>query len=176
MLDEAYPAQYESRTKLRDGREVFFRPIRKTDGDLLLDLLSKLSFESVRLRFMMPLRTLSNDKLIQLTHVNYNTEFALVAVIPEDGKDAIIAVGRYAFEPQFNATDFAVVVRDDWQNNGLGRFLLGKIFQIGKEHGISRFVGMIDPDNKVMKKILFELGHTVKSSFKNGTHEFEVLV
>lgn len=175
-LDEAYPVQYENRIKFKDGREIFFRPILQSDGNLLLDLFNKLSIESIRLRFMRLLRTLPEDMLFEFTHVNYNTEFALVAVIREDGKDAIIAVGRYAFDPQKNATDFAIVVRDDWQNNGLGKFLLGEIFAIGKEQGIFRFETVVDPGNRVIMKILAELGYTVKSSFRNGTFEVKVLV
>lgn len=116
---------------------------------------------------MWPLRALPEDMLFQFTHVDYDTKFALVALVQEDGKDAAIAVSRYAFDPQVNATDFAVVVRDDWQNNGLGRLLLGKIFAIGREHGVYRFTTIVEPRNWAMRKILVELGYTVKSSFRN---------
>jgi len=176
MQSAFYPAQYEGKIKLKDGQKVFYRPIWESDGVLLLDLFHKLSPESIRLRFMMQMRTLTEDILYQLTHVNYNSEFALVALIQEDGKDAIIAVVRYAYEPQFNATDFAVVVRDDWQHKGLGKFLLKRIFAIGKEQGIPRFFCIIDPENMLMKKLIFELGYPVKSSFKNGLHEFEITI
>jgi GNAT superfamily N-acetyltransferase len=175
-LSKGYPAQYESRLKLKDGREVFLRPVLQTDGDLLVDLFNKLSLKSVRLRFLRLFRAMPDDMLFQFTHVNYDTEFALVAVIREDGKDAIIAVGRYAFDPQANATDFAVAVRDDWQNNGLGKLLLGKIFAIGKEHGISRFVSVISPENNIIKQTLGALGYEVKYSWQSGVFRVEILV
>jgi acetyltransferase len=189
-FSKGYPAQYESRLKIKDGREVFLRPVLQTDGDLLVDLFNKLSIESIRLRFMRLLRAMPEDMLFQFTHVNYDTEFALVAVVREYGlpigglkekllaahKDAIIAVGRYAFDPQTNATDFAVAVRDDWQKNGLGKLLLGKIFAIGKEHGISRFVSVISPQNNIIRQTLGGLGYEVKYSWESGVFQVEILV
>lgn len=174
--DGAYPARYEGRIKLRDGRELFLRPILPTDGELLLDLFNRLSPESIRMRFLRQIRFLPEDMLFQFTHVNYDSEFALVAVVREDEKDAIIAVGRYAFDPDANATDFGVVVRDDWQNNGLGMLLLRKIIAIGKEHGISRFATVIAPENRTIMKMITELGYDVKSSFSEGAYMFELLV
>lgn len=174
--DGAYPAGYEDRIRLRDGRELFLRPILQTDGDLLLDLFNRLSPESIRMRFLRQIRFLPEDMLYQFTHVNYDSEFALVGVVREGEKDAIVAVGRYAFDPEANATDFGVVVRDDWQNNGLGRLLLSRIIAIGREHGISRFATVIAPENRTIMKMITELGYDVKSSFSDGAYIFELFV
>jgi len=189
-FSKGYPTQYESRLKLKDGREVFLRPVLQTDGDLLVDFFNKLSVESIRMRFLKLLPAMPEDMLFQFTHVNYDTEFALVAVIPEYGlplggpkekllgthKEAIIAVARYAFDPQANATDFAVAVRDDWQNKALGKLLLEKLFIIGKEHGISRFVSVISPQNNIIRQTLAGLGYQVTYSWQDGIFQVQVLV
>jgi RimJ/RimL family protein N-acetyltransferase len=175
-FNEGYPIQYESRLTFNNGRFVFLRPILQTDENFLEDLLRKLSLDSIYLRFLTYLNALPEDLLFQLTHIDYNNRFALVAVIHEDGKDSIIAVARYGYDPKDNVTDFAVVVRDDWQQCGLGKSLLLKIFAIGKAHGISSFVSIIDPTNYVMKHILRKLGYTVKYSYKNGCIQAEVFV
>jgi acetyltransferase len=175
-FNEGYPIQYESWLKLKDGRTVFLRPILQTDECLLVDLFNKLDSYSRHMRFLGILDELPEKLLFQLTHINYVSEFALVAVIQEDGKDAIIAVGRYAYDPQDDATEFAVVVRDDWQHSGLGKLLLARNFAIGKEHGISRFVTMIDPENNIIKHILSELGYTVTYASRSGYLQVKVLV
>jgi acetyltransferase len=175
-FNERYPSQYESWLTLKDGREVFLRPILHTDGHLLVDLFNKLSPQSIYLRFLNPLHALPEDLLYRLAHVNYNNEFALVAVIKEDGKDAIIAVGRYAYDPQANLTDFGVAVRDDWQNLGLGKSLLVKILAIGKEHGISRFETLISPQNNIIRQTLGGLGYEMKYSLRSGVFQVEILV
>lgn len=175
-LNKGYPAQYEDRFKLQSGKEVLIRPIVLTDEHLIVDLLNKLSPDSIYLRFLRPVKTLPEELLYHLTHLDYQNNFALAALIREDEKDAIIAVARYGYDPEEQVTDFAIVVRDDWQHHGLGKFLLAKIFAIGREHGIFRFVSIVDSTNHVMKQILRELGCTVKYSYKKGSTQVEVLV
>lgn len=175
-FNEVYPHQYESWLKLNNGKSVLLRPILQTDESLILDLFNKLDLDSIYLRFLTYLKALPEDLLFQLTHINYNNQFALAAVIQEDGKDSIIAVARYGHDPKDNVIDFAVVVRDDWQQCGLGKSLLLKIFAIGKEHGISRFVSIIDPTNHIIKHVLQELGYTVKYFYINGSTQVEVSV
>jgi acetyltransferase len=176
ILNEVCPDQYKSRLTLKNGREVFLRPILPSDESLILDLASRLSSDSLYLRFLSHINALPDDLLFQLTHVNYENSFALAAVIREGEKEAIIAVARYCYEPKGNVTDCAIVVRDDWQHYGLGKFLLAKIFTIGKEHGISRFASIIDPANHIMKRILREQGYAVKYFYKSGFTEVEVFV
>lgn len=172
----SYPAQYEDRFKLQSSKEVLIRPVVPTDEHLIVDLLNKLSPDSIYLRFLRPVKTLPEALLYHLTHLDYQQNFALAAVIREDGKDAIIAVARYGNDPEERATDFAIVVRDDWQHQGLGKFLLAKIFTVGREYGIFRFISLVDSTNHVMKQILRELGCTVKYSYKKGSTQVEVLV
>jgi acetyltransferase len=175
-FNEGYPHQYESWLTLKNGREVFLRPILETDQPLLVDLFNKLSYNSKRLRFLGYFSALSEDMLFHFTHVDYDSTFALVGIIKEDGKDAIIAVGRYAYDPDEHTTDLAIVVRDDWQHHGLGKSILVKIISIGKRHGIPRFVSLIDPENSIIKKILSEIGYEVKYSLKSGSIIAEILV
>ncbi|MBN2515254.1 MAG: GNAT family N-acetyltransferase [Deltaproteobacteria bacterium] len=173
---EGYPSQYESRLTLKNGSEVFLRPILNTDGPLLVELFNMLSPQSVYFRFLSSLKALSEALLYQFTNINYDSAFALVAVVKEDGKNVIIAVGRYAFDPQDNVTDLAVAVRDDWQHLGLGKSLLQKIITIGKEHGISRFVCTIHPQNDAIKQTFKTLGYEVKYSLRGAYNLVEIFV
>ncbi len=175
ICHEDYPVEYESRLTLKNGREVFLRPILQTDEHLIVDLLNKLSADSIYLRFLRPLNSLPEELLFQLTHINYKSNFALVAVIQEDGKDSIIAVARYGYDPQEKVTDFAIVVRDDWQHCGLGKFLLSTLFAIGRKHGIFRFVSFVDSTNHIIKQLLRKLGYSVKYSYRKGSTQVEVL-
>lgn len=176
LFTENYPVQYESNLTLKDGSVVFLRPIKATDGDLIIDLVEKLSSNSKYLRFLRFLDSLSENLLYQLIHVNYTSGFALVATINEGGKEKIIAVARYAYSAEDNNTELAVTVRDDWQHRGLGRLLLEKIIEIGKEHGISRYVALISPQNKIIINTLIKLGYDVNCSLESGVFHVEILV
>jgi RimJ/RimL family protein N-acetyltransferase len=171
-----YPIQYESLLTLKDGREIFLRPIKQTDEQLVIDLFNKLSTNSIYLRFLRHLHDIPQDMLYRFTHIDYINDFAIACVIKEDGKDAIIAVARYVNSPDDNLTELAISVRDDWQHFGIGKSLLKKIVDIGKEHGIYRFGGMIDPHNKIIWQILLELGYKVNSSLISGYYQVEIIV
>jgi acetyltransferase len=172
---DGYPAHHESRYTLRNGSEVFVRPILPSDGHLLVDLFNRISPQSRYYRFLSNMPALTEQMLHRFTHVDYDKEFALVALVKEDGVDTIIAVGRYSLEPPEEIADLAVTVRDDWQHFGLGKALLGKIIAIGKEHGIPRFGSMLAPQNTVIRRILVELGYEVKFSLHNGFFQVEIV-
>lgn len=172
--NESYPCQYESRLSLKDGKEVFIRPVMSTDGPLLIDLFNRMTPQSIYLRFLWRLPALPEDMIQRFTHVDYKTEFALVAVVEEEGGKAVIAVARYSFERDENTTDLAVAVRDDWQGRGLGKPLLAKLVEIGKEQGVSRFSSMMDPENNAIRKILCGLGYDVRLSRRSGYLQVEI--
>ncbi|HLZ18955.1 MAG TPA: GNAT family N-acetyltransferase [Smithellaceae bacterium] len=175
-MKEGNLSRYESWFMLKDGRKVFLRPVLPTDEYLILDLFNKLHLDAIYMRFLTHLKTLPEDLLFQLTHIDYNKNFALVALNREDGKESAIAVSRYGHDPENDVTDLAVTVREDWQRNGLGKALLSKIMSIGREHGISRFVSMLDPMNDVIKHILRETGYKVKYTHKDGNTLVDISV
>ena len=168
--------QYETRMALKNGKTVPVRPVLPTDESFIVDLLNKLSSDSIYLRFLRPVRTLPKELLFHLTHLDYQNNFALAAVIREDEKDAVIAVARYGYDPQEHLTDFAIVVRDDWQHYGLGKQMLSRIFAIGRQQGIFRFVSIVDSTNIPMKRTLRGLDYTVNYSYEKGFTQVEVLV
>lgn len=175
-LNEPYPIQYEERIILKNGKSVFIRPLRETDEPLILNLFDKLGLDSIYLRFLTYLKSIPEDLLFQLTHIDYSSRFALVAVIHEADQDVVIAVARYCYDPDKAVTDFAIVVRDDWQRCGLGKSLLRKLFAVGRKNGIIRFVSVIDPGNHLMKHLLRDLGYPVKYSYINGYIQAEISV
>ncbi len=175
-MNRDYPAQYESRARLKNEKEVSIRPVRETDGPLILDLFNRISRRTIYHRFLARLDTIPQELLYRLTHIDYETEFALTVLVPEKEQDAMIAVARYAHRPQDAATDLAIAVRDDWQNLGLGQALLVKLVAIGKERGISRYVSVMDSENRVIRTTLRKLGYQVSYTFQSGFCRAEINV
>lgn len=170
------PARYEERLRLKDGREVFLRPLLEEDRELIVDLFNRISPQSVYQRFLTDLHALPENLLHHLTHLDHLREFALVGVSHEEGREAIVAVGRYSLDPEEQLADLALAVRDDWQNLGLGKALLQRTVAIAREHGITRFGSMMDPRNTVMGKTLKDLGYEVRYSLRSGFYHVEISV
>jgi acetyltransferase len=169
-------SNHESRLVLKDGREVFLRPVVPADRDLIIDMFNRVSRRSIYQRFLRNLESLPDDLLYRLTHIDRETSFALAAVVEEGGGEAIIAVGRYAYDHREGYADLALVVRDDWQNLGLGKALLERVVSAAVKRGISCFGSMMDTRNTVMEKILRDLGYTVAYSLKTGVFQVRISV
>lgn len=169
-----YPTSYEYWLTLSNGEKIFVRPILPSDKNLVIEFFDRLSPESVYHRFLQQLKSLPKDILYRFTHVNYPSEFALVGLTKEEGKDAIVAIARYAYITRHENTEFAVTVRDDWQHQGIGTALLKKVFDVAKENGITHFIGRTYPDNKFIMKILAGFGIEAKASMKNDFFEINI--
>lgn len=174
MTDEQCLLQYESRLPLKNGAEVLVRPVVPSDASLLIDMFNKMTQRSRYLRFMTNIQELPDGLLHQFTHLDYHASFALACVIDAGGQNEIVAVARYSDDPDEHCADLGVAVRDDWQHLGIGKSLLSKIITIGREHGISRFGSMMDPQNDIMKKTLRELGYQVHFFFREGSYQVEI--
>lgn len=159
-----YPERYEGHVTLKNKENIFVRPLKATDEPLLAELLGNAS----------GLRFSPVDMLDRFMDVDYDSNFALACVVNENGKDSIIAIARYAYSPAQNFTEFGVSVRDDFQNLGLGRHLLKKITDIGREHGYRRFRSMIEPDNKVLLHLL--TAYDAHFALKDKSYYVEIVV
>ena len=79
---------------------------------------------------------------------------ALVGTVPEAHGEDIIAIGRYYIVPQTNRAEVAFVVRDDWQNRGIGTSLFKLLIMIAKQNGIEGFDAEVLIENKPMLAVL----------------------
>jgi acetyl coenzyme A synthetase (ADP forming)-like protein len=160
----AYPARWESDVVLADGGTVHLRPVRQDDDDRLLGLYSRLSDESLYLRFFSPVPRPDASRLEELKSVDYDRNFALVAELGGD----IVAVARY-MRGHGDEAEVAFTVQDDQQGRGLGTVLLEYLAAIAREHGISRFVAMTLSQNTRMLRVFAEAGFEVHREFDGGT-------
>lgn len=153
-----YPNQYTAPFCLRDGREVLIRPIRPEDEPLIIALHASHSEHTIRMRFFSLVKTLSRDSLIRLCHLDYNREMALTAVRKENGEPRLLGVARYYLHPETGAAEFALVVSDAYQRQGLGRHLMQRLIAIARERGIRCLAGQVLAENTPMLHLLRSLG------------------
>jgi acetyltransferase len=157
-----YPREQEEVVTLADGAKCLLRPIRPEDEPELRAAFDKLSPESIRLRYFIPLRALSHDLAARLTQIDYEREMALVATLPGTaGKRPIYAVVRIATDPDKERAEFAIEVRDDVAGRGLGTLLMSKIIAHARSCGIREIFGDVLPENESMLSICRRLGFTL---------------
>jgi acetyltransferase len=158
-----YPVQLVYNSTLRDGTPVQIRPIRPEDEHLLVRFHETLSERTVYLRYLRDVQLdqrVAHERLARLCFIDYDREMALVAVRRNEdtGEQAIIAVARLSKLHGTALAEFAIVVSDAYQGQGLGRELLERILQIARDENLERVRGNILNTNTEMMGLAENLG------------------
>ncbi|MFH1369964.1 MAG: GNAT family N-acetyltransferase [Planctomycetota bacterium] len=161
-----YPAELEKYDTLRDGTEIFFRPVKPTDDDELSEMLYSLSEKSVQTRYMTHTMTFPHKDVQQLTNIDYQQDIAIVGVVPgPSGEVHIVAMAQYFLDPKTQAAEVAFIVHDEWQQKGMGTYLLDYITKIARQRGVKHFYAKVLPGNKPMLAIFHNSGFQVNTTF-----------
>ncbi len=168
-----YPEKFQRKIKLRDGARVFLRPIKPEDVDLWVELYSSLSSMSKYYRFFSSHREPSKKMINQYVKIDYVNNFALVAIMPEDGKDKMVGVARYVLDPPPDSAELAVVVRDDLQGKGLGTQMLLFILEIMVKRKIKKVHGDVFLENRKMLQLMHESGFKLQKEDSFGVRHFD---
>jgi acyl-CoA hydrolase/GNAT superfamily N-acetyltransferase len=165
-----YPAELETAVTFR-GEKVFFRPIKATDESMMQDFFYSLSDRSVYQRYFATLRAMPHKTVQTMTTIDYVQDLAIVGVVRREGRQRIIAVGRYGLLGNCSdLAEMAFTVRDDWQNIGIGTFLLDYLADIAEERGIKAFTAEILDSNGPMLAILNNARRPVKLVYEDGVY------
>ena len=155
---------------MRDGTEISFRPIKPVDEAPLSEMLYSLSEQSVRTRYMTRTMSFPHEKVQQLTNIDYKDDLAIVGVVPGVGGEDIVAIGQYYLDPKTQAAEVAFLVQDEWQQKGMGTFLLDYITTVAKKRGVKRFYAKVLPDNRPMLAIFQNSGYRVSVEFDGDVY------
>jgi acetyltransferase len=163
-----YPTQYVGGWTLKDGTEVTIRPIRPEDEPLMVKFHEALSEQSVYWRYFHPMKfsqRVAHERLQRICFIDYDREMALVAERkdPQTGACEIIAVGRLSKSHDRDEAEFAILVSDKFQRQGLGTELLGRLVTIGRQERLGRIIGSIMPDNRGMQRACEKLGFRLRN-------------
>jgi acetyltransferase len=161
-----YPLQYVSSWTMKDGSLITIRPIRPEDEPLLVKFHETLSDRSVYLRYFYSLslsRRVAHDRLLRICFGDYDREMALVGELtdPESSERRVIAVGRMNKLHNKNEAEVAVLVADQYQNQGLGDELLRRVVDIARNEKLSRLSAEMLPDNIGMQVLFKRLGFQI---------------
>lgn len=164
-----YPIQYISSWKMQDGTEVVIRPIIPEDEELIRRFHKDLSQETIRQRYLQVLHydTLTlHERLIRICFNDYDRDIALVVQL-KDNKE-IIGVGRLSKIIGTEEAYFAIIIKDQWQQKGLGSQLLERLIQIAKEEKMSALSAQMLPENEQMQSLCTKKGFHLEKESKSG--------
>jgi acetyltransferase len=168
-----YPTRQVAQWTLKSGAAVTIRPIRPEDEPLLVKFHQTLSERSVYLRYLHMVKLdqrIAHERLTRICFIDYDREMALVAQAPDpaDGTPSIVGVGRLTKARGANEAEFAVLIADQMQRQGLGTELLQRLVNIGREWKLDRITGEILAQNPGMQHVARKLGFECQLDVDEG--------
>jgi RimJ/RimL family protein N-acetyltransferase len=152
-------AQWERRDTLPDGTHVLVRPLRPEDAALYPEFVDAVTVEDSRLRFLAPLHGLSEQRIDELTHLDYARAMAFVAIDETSGK--ILGVVRLHLDDDRRGGEYAVIVRSRLKGHGLGWLLMRRMIAYAKAIGLKRVHGRVLAENATMLRLCADLGFDI---------------
>lgn len=162
MAIHPYPVDLVTRWQLPTGADVTIRPIRPEDADMTQEFVRGLSAETKYFRYMDAVQELSHNMLVRLTQIDYDREMALLAITMEDGREVELGVARYAINPDGESCEFALVVDDKWQHQGIAHKLMDVLMDVARARGMLRMEGEVLKTNFKMVKLCQGLGFHIE--------------
>ena len=172
--DSALTPSYQQVTiTTRRGRPVEIRHIQASDDALLVDLFHELSEETRRLRFFSPLPDLP-DTIVwrearRLADINPHQAAALIALAIEETGQRAIGVARMVLDSgDPTSAEVAIVLRDDYQNEGLGTVLFDLLVQVALVRNVKRLHALSLAENIAVHRLFRRIGMPFTQTTSHG--------
>ncbi len=146
-----YPVQYIENWVLKDGPAVTIRPIRPEDEPLMVQFQKDLSQETVRQSYLKVVHyeeRITRDRLLRICFNDFDREITLIV----EKMGEILGAIRLSKIPGTSNATFALIVKDRWQNKGIGSKLMEKILDVAKTEKVEKIhAQMLDENNQMQK-------------------------
>ena len=154
------------------GRTLTIRPLTPDDAPILSELLAGLSAETAQRRFFRPLNG-PDAVWREVERVSTSTpaqRTTLIATIAHDRQERAVALAELAYDVGEPSTaEFALVVGDDFQQEGLGTMLLLLLTQMAVLRGVRALRADMLSENRAIHKLVRSLDLPYTARMQAGT-------
>jgi len=158
-----YPEELETIKTTRSGQKIFLRPVKISDEPLLKGFYYSLSDSTLYKRFMSVRKDMPHEKLQQFfVVIDYTKEMVILAVLRQKGREIITGVGQYRGHEESHTAEVAIMVQDEYQNQGIGTELLTRLTFIARRQGLLGFTAEVLKENRVMMHLFEKMGFTIE--------------
>ncbi|MFZ1036432.1 MAG: GNAT family N-acetyltransferase [Smithella sp.] len=169
-----YPEHLESHKTTKTGLNILFRPIKISDEPRLKDFVYSLSEQSLYRRFMSTRKDVPHAVLQSLVIIDYTTEMAILAVVPQGENEEIVGVGRYYINGSTHTAEVAFAVKDSYSNKGIGTELLSYLTYLAKRQGLLGVTAEVLMDNYPMMHVFNKGGFDLEKRNVVGLWELKI--
>ncbi|MGE5239043.1 MAG: GNAT family N-acetyltransferase [Chloroflexota bacterium] len=169
-----YPSSLEAHRTTKSGLKILLRPVKISDEQLLKEFFYSLSSDFMYRRFMSTRTDMHHDRLQRFVVIDYTREMAILAVIEEDSKEVIAGMGQYFVDEHTHNAEMAFVVRDEYQNRGIGTELVSYLTFIARKKGLLGFTAEVLSDNDPMLHLFETMFPRIEKKRKEEVYELKM--
>ncbi|HEY9880489.1 MAG TPA: GNAT family N-acetyltransferase, partial [Leptolyngbyaceae cyanobacterium] len=109
---------------------------------------------------------IAHERLTRICFIDYDREMALVVERrnSETGEHELLGIGRLSKLHGFNEGEFAMMVSDPHQKQGIGTRLLQQLLQVGQDEHLERITAEILHENRPMQRVCEKVGFTLENT------------
>ena len=141
---------------LPDGTHVLLRPLKPEDAALYPEFAASIAPQDSRHRFFSAIRELSDQRIHELTHLDYERAMAFIAF--DEANCRMLGVVRLHLDADRRGGEFAVIVRSAFKGHGLGWLLMQRIIEYSRMIRLERVWGQVLAENTAMLRMSAKLG------------------
>jgi acetyltransferase len=171
-----YPKELEEPFVLRSGREVLLRPIRPEDEATHQEFDNALNKEDRYKRYFGERPRFSHEQMARLTQIDYEREMAFIATAKTATGFETLGVVRAQRDFDNVEAEFAIAIRSDLKNSGLGTRLLEKMVNYCRDRGTQELKGFTMLENSGMANLARKLGFTVQYDRDEGVMNMHMVL
>ena len=145
------------------GRTVYFRPLRPSDEKAIQDFFYSHRPETIYQRYLTNVEALPHQEAQTRVSVDYNKDMAIAGFDDWTPYAQMVCLGRYIRDEKDQA-EIGLVVKENYQGIGIGKFMCGHLVEAAKLHGITRLFACVAHSNAPMLAIFKRFGFGVKES------------
>lgn len=169
-----YPSELEAHRTTKTGLRIFLRPVRISDEQLLKDFFYSLSSDCMYHRFISTRADMPHERLQKFIVIDYTKEMVVLVVVQKEDKEEVYGMGQYFIDENTHTAEVAFVVRDDYQNQGIGAELLAYLTYLAKRKGLHGFTASVLMDNKPMLILFEKAGFVIEQMPESGVYELKL--
>jgi acyl-CoA hydrolase/GNAT superfamily N-acetyltransferase len=169
-----YPEHLENHRTTSTDFRVLLRPVKISDEPLLKDFFYSLSDQSLFRRFISVRKDMPHERLQEFVIIDHTKEMVILATVRDEEAEKAVAVGQYGINGETHSAEVALVVRDDYQNKGIGTEVLSYLTYLAKRAGLLGFTAEVLVENKPMQHLFEKMGFDTQRKTDQGVYELKM--
>jgi len=115
-----------------------------------------------------------HERLQEYIAIDYTKEMVILAITKKDNKEEVLGLGQYSIYEKSLTAEVAFLVRDKWQNMGIGMELLSYLTYLAKKGGLSGFTAEVLRENTPMLHLFESMGFDINKQSDSGMLELKM--